>query len=274
MNRGVITFNGPDSLKRMLWWIVALITALAVAATTGLVLVGKLARRDDTSTWTSSHAISKVRINAAGGMVEVDGGSTGGTVTARQDIGWITSKPIVKYSWDKDTLVVAVSCSGGALLGSLNCQADVRLQVPAGTAVDAEAGSGPVVVNGVSGAVNLRSHSGPLTLSDVSGPVTLRSDSGPIEGDGLRSATVAVHSSSGPQSLNFASAPQSVAADSDSGPIDIALPRNTHYQATAGSKSGPASVDNSLDDPSSTGTVRATSSSGPVDIGYGSGNSN
>ncbi|MFC1400128.1 DUF4097 family beta strand repeat-containing protein [Streptacidiphilus cavernicola] len=270
MNRGVITFNGPDSVKRTLWWVVALVTALAVASTTGLLLVGKLARRDATSTWTSSHAISKVRINAAGGTVEVDGGPTGGTVTARQDVGWLTSRPVVNYTWDKDTLVVSVSCSGGALLGSLNCQADVRLQVPAGTAVDSVTDSGPVVVNRVSGAVNLRSRSGPLTVSDVSGPLTLSSDSGPVEGDGLRSATVAVHSSSGPQSLNFASAPQSVTADSDSGPIDVALPRNTHYQATASSRSGPASVDEGLDDPSSTGTVKVTSRSGPVDISYGS----
>jgi hypothetical protein len=273
MNRGVITFDGPDSLKRTLWWVVALITALAVASVTGLVLVGKLARRDATSSWTSSHPISLVRITAAGGTFEVVGGSAGGRVTVRQDIGWVTARPVVKYSWDQDTLVVAVSCSGGALLGSLNCQADVRLQVPAGTAVDAVSGSGPVVVNGLSGSVNVRSHSGPLTLSNVSGPVNLWSGSGPIEADGLRSATVAAHSSSGPLSLNFASAPQSVKADSTSGPIDIVLPQNTHYQVTASSRSGPPpSVDKGLDDPSSTGTVTANSRSGPVDVAYRSGN--
>ena len=272
MNRGVITFNGPDSLKRMLWWIVALLTALAVASATGMVLVGKLARRDATSGWTSSHPISLVRITAVGGTFEVDGGSTGGRVTVRQDLRWVTAKPVVRYSWDGDTLVVAVSCSGGSLLGPLNCQANVRLQVPAGTAVDSVSGSGPVVVNGVSGAVNLRSRSGPLTLSNVSGPVTLWSSSGPIEADGLRSATAAAHSSSGPLSLNFTGAPQSVKADSASGPIDIVLPRNTRYQVTASSRSGPPpSVDKGLDDPSSTGTVSATSRSGPVDIAYGSG---
>ncbi|TDT95315.1 putative adhesin [Streptomyces sp. 846.5] len=267
-----MTDRPSESLKRSLWWVVALLTALAVALTTGLVLVGKLARRDATETRSFSRPISRLRIDAAGGAFEVDGGSTGGRVTVRQDVGWITAKPVVTYSWDQDTLVVSVSCSGGALLGSFNCQADVRLQVPAGIAVDAETGSGAVVVNGVSGAVSLRSHSGPLTLSKVSGPVTLWSGSGPIEADGLRSATVTAHSSSGPQSLNFESAPQWVKAESTSGPIDIALPRNTHYRATASSRSGPPpSVDKGLDDPSSTGTVSATSRSGPVDIAYRSG---
>ncbi|MEY9838821.1 DUF4097 family beta strand repeat-containing protein [Streptacidiphilus sp. EB103A] len=263
-----MTDRPPDSLKRTLWWIVALLTALAVVSATGLVLVGKLARRDATATRSFSRPISLLKIHAAGGTFEVDGGSTGGRVTVRQDIGWVTAKPVVAYSWDQDTLVVSVSCSGVALLGSLNCQADVRLQVPAGIAVDAETGSGAVVVNGMSGAVSLRSHSGPLTLSNLSGPVTLWSGSGPIEADGLRSSTVTAHSSSGPQSLNFASAPEAVTAESTSGPIDIALPRNTRYQATASSRSGPASVDDGLNDPSSTGTVRATSRSGPVDIAY------
>ncbi|WP_084718727.1 DUF4097 family beta strand repeat-containing protein [Streptacidiphilus carbonis] len=270
MNRGVITFNGPDSLKQRLWWIVALITALVVACTTGLVLVGKLARRDATSGWTSSHPISRVRINSAGGTVEVHGGSTGGKVTVAQDIGWVTAKPKVDYSWDKDTLVLSVSCGGGPFLGSLNCQTDVRLQVPAGTAVDAESDSGAVMVDGVSGAVSLRSHSGPLNLHAVSGPLWLRSDSGPIEGDGLRSATVTARSASGPLSLNFAVAPQSVSAGSSSGPVDVLLPKHTRYQATATSRSGPASVDDGLDDPGSSATVRATSNSGPVDISYGS----
>ncbi|MFC1429588.1 DUF4097 family beta strand repeat-containing protein [Streptacidiphilus sp. N1-3] len=240
--------SGADP-RRRLWWVLALVTGLVVAATTGASLVTGLASDHASAARTLVHPVSALRIDNTGGSVEVDRGPAG-RVTLRQRLDWVLSRPRVGHHWDGDTLVVTVSCLGTHLLGSLDCHADLRIEVPADTAVQSVATSGPT------------------TVSRIAGALDLRSASGPIQCDGLRSARVRALSGSGPISLDFAAAPRTVGAESDSGPIDIGLPHGTRYRAAAHSTSGPASMDDGLDDPAAADTVTATSDSGPVDLAY------
>ncbi|MHA6759828.1 DUF4097 family beta strand repeat-containing protein [Streptacidiphilus sp. PAMC 29251] len=247
---GTRTGGSELRLRRRLWWALAAVTGLVVASLTGATLVSRIATQHSSGSYTSAHPLTLLRIDAGRGAVAIEAGPAGQLVL-RQDLGWVTSRPRVERHWDGDTLAVTVICPGaGGPLVLLGCQADVRIQVPAGTPVDAE------------------STSGALTVSGLSGALDLDSASGPIQGNDLRSALAQVRSASGPISLTFADAPHQVTARTSSGPIDIDVPRGDHYRATAQSDSGPASVDDGLDTPTAADTLTATSDSGPVDIAY------
>ena len=260
--------SGADPRRRRAWWIVALLTGLAVACCTGTFLVGRLAADHSSATRTITRPVKLLRIDDTGGSVTVDAGPPG-QVRLREDLDWVLRKPKVEHRWDGDTLLVTVLCpDGSGPFHALGCRADVRIEVPADTAVQSVAAAGSTTVSGISGAVDLSAGSGPVTLTAVVGPVTVSTASGPVQGDGLRSPRVQVQSTSGPITLNFAAAPAVATVGSTSGPIDIGVPRGPRYRATARSASGPASVGDGLDDPAATSLLTATSASGPVDIDY------
>lgn len=62
------------------------------------------------------------------------------------------------------------------------------ITVPAGTIVDASAGSGAIVVSGVERDVKASAGSGDITVSAIGGPVSLRTGSGSIAATGLAQA--------------------------------------------------------------------------------------
>lgn len=255
-----------EKLRRRLWRILALVTGVLVASTTGVLLVEAMALQHSSNDYAAARPVAAVEIDNSGGAVEVGAGPAG-LVTMHQQLGWVLERPIVQRSWDHDTLKLTVVCpSRGALVG-MGCQAEVRLRVPVGTAVHSLASTGDTTVTGLSGRLDLRSYSGTTTLRDVSGPVTVSSTSGPIQGDRLRSAQIRAQSLSGPVSLTFADPPSGVTASSSFGPVDVGVPRGAHYRVAEHSN-GPTSLDDGLDDPTATRTITADSRQGPVDVSY------
>lgn len=97
--------------------------------------------------------------------------------------------------------------------------ANLEIRVPAGSTVQVMAGSAPVNVSGVTGAVEVESASGPVRVHASSRRVEVVAQSGPVTVDG-QTGTLEVTAMSGPVRVN-ANVRQRVSIEALSGPVDL-----------------------------------------------------
>ena len=120
------------------------------------------------------------------------------------------------------------------------CSFNLRAVVPAGKPANVSAGSGNMVLRGLTGPVNAGSGSGNITDSALSGPqVTIAVGSGDIAVDGLTSQHVVASAGSGNISLTFGKVPSRVRVSNSSGNVSLVLPPGpTYYRVHAATDSG------------------------------------
>ncbi len=258
---------GEHRSHRRAWLAVALVTGLLVAVVTGAGLVNRVARQTYSGSAVYRDAISALSVANDDGDITVQPGRSG-EVTVSQQLDWDTVRPIVRVDRSGGTLRVNVRCDGEGPLGSLGCHADLTILVPPQTGLTSVSESGTVTVQRLAGPLDLRSTSGDIQLDAVSGPVQAATSSGPINGTGLRSGRLTARSDSGPVTVDFAAAPSQVGVDTDSGPVEVDLPRATRYRVTGTSGSGPRDITAALTDPTAPATITANTDSGPVTVDY------
>lgn len=158
--------------RRWIWALVALLTATALVAPVVLraSLKGSLQHRTGPAA-VYQRPVTALQIVAPGDAVQVTAGQSGELRLVDVE-SWLIVRPQVSTAWRGSTLVVRVTCPAPNLFE--DCEATLQIQVPAGTSVQASAGTGDIGVTGLSGALRLAATSGSIALADVTGPVLAR----------------------------------------------------------------------------------------------------
>jgi hypothetical protein len=260
--------TGPRPRRRWIWVLVALATAAVVVVPVTLRIALKAAihhefgpaviyRRDVTAL--------KVQTDA-GGSVMIRPGRDG-RVTITRTLQWVFGKPSVTQSWQDGVLRVAASCPRFDPFE--DCEASVTITVPAGTAVTAQAGSGSVVVTGMSGPLHLAATSGLLRVGRVSGPLWLSATSGFVAGrTGILSRTVYASVTTGSIALRLDAEPRLLTVGVRSGYANVMVPRGARYRVAGSYGPGILQIAPGLSDASSGRLLTATLGTGVVRIGY------
>lgn len=133
--------------------------------------------------------------------------------------------------------------------------ANLEVRVPAGSTVQVVAGSAPITVSGVTGAIDATSQGGPVTIQASSRRVEVVAQSGPVTIDG-QTDVLDVTAMSGPVRVN-ANVRQRANIEALSGPVDLL---GSVGEAHVNAVSGPVRVANA------TGRVEVEAVSGNVHV--------
>lgn len=260
--------TGPRPRRRWIWVLVALATAGVVIVPVTLRVALKVAIHHQFGpvvTYRRDVTALNVRTDA-GGSVTIRAGQDG-RIAITRTLQWVFGKPGVTQSWHDGVLNVGATCPKFDPFE--DCQADVTISVPAGTAVTAEAGAGSVVVTGISGSVHLAATSGLLRVGRVSGPLWLSATSGFVAGrTGLSSPQVYASVTSGSIALRLDAGPRLLTVGVGSGYANVMLPRGFSYRIVGSDGPGTLQIAPGLSDPGSARLLTATIGTGEVKIGY------
>ena len=214
--------------------------------------------------------ISDLQVQANGGTVVTIRAGLPDQVTVSGFLSWALGKPTITQSWHGGTLHVGATCPKFDPFGG--CQVMLVVSVPAGTAVQAQAGAGSMTVTGLSGPVHLTGTSGILVARDDSGPVWATVTSGSVVArSGLTSQHFYASATSGQIALAFSAGPRTVSVGLGSGSADITVPAGSRYRIVRSLGSGLLNVAPGLSDAGSDLVLTATVGSGVARIGYPAG---
>jgi hypothetical protein len=257
-------------VRRRLWWVLALVTAVTVALTTGGSMVGRLVSQATTASGSYTDGVTMLDLDVTAGSVEINPGPPG-VVKVSQEINWTSTKPTVDVREDQvtHTLRIHASCDSFGPFSAWGCGVGLRITAPPQTVVRTVTRSGSVFVDGLTGPLDLTTTSGSITVQDVTGNLQATTSSGAISGQGLRSASAVAETGSGSMDLTFAVAPKHLEAGTGSGSIDLIVPRNSHYRVNQNTGSGHTDVAQGLDDSASPNLLSLSVGSGVADVEYG-----
>ncbi len=170
-------------------------------------------------------AITEVRLSGGTGSVELRPG-TGARVDIHRTVHYFAPfrrRPGVTHRID-GTVLYLDTTAGTSF--PFYVAVDYVVGVPAGTRVSGRLSSGRLRLTGV-GPVDVKTSSGSITLTAVNGDITARSSSGSITARELRSASIAVATTSGRISLDLVE-PGDVRATASSGSITVTVPGGSY----------------------------------------------
>lgn len=188
-----------------------------------------------------SGPVSAVVIHGGSGSIDVTGSSRS-TVTVSQQVSYSKTPPNATHSLRAGTLTISYSCPV-----EIVCGVTYDVQVPRGVAVTVTAGAGAI------------------TLTSLNGTVSARAAAGLITAVGLRSATASFTSNAGGVFASFASAPRSLTANTNVGPITLTVPGSAAYRISTHTFVGSATVTVHRSD-SSAHSISARSDLGSISI--------
>jgi hypothetical protein len=213
---------------------------------------------------TFTESFTTLEIDSDGGSVRVEGTSERETVVVASLRRGLRA-PKHSESLIGDRLVLDSDCP--AFFTSL-CGVSYTVRVPAHVAVVVSSGGGGVRVSDLSGPVDISSSGGGVRATGVSGPLRMRSSGGGVTGEALRSTDVDASSSGGGVRLMFATAPQTVRAQSSGGGVTVEVPNTPEaYRLDVTSSGGGVSA-SVRSDPTSSRLIDVHSSGGGVTVRY------
>ncbi|MBB4929491.1 hypothetical protein F4561_000311 [Lipingzhangella halophila] len=253
--RGLFAASSKEPGRRHLGWLlIGAFVAVAALVVGGLSAVGGISTSQTAQEESFGDADEVVVDNRTSGDVRVTG-TSGDAVTVERTVrDTLMSSAHEQVGMDgASTVNVDAGCDGIAFFGG--CQVDYRIGVPEGTAVQADAHSGEVRVNAVTGEVAVSTSSGEVRANRVEGDLTVDTTSGgmrleEIDGDMDLEAT------SG--SIWASGSGGSIQVDATSGSIQLMPDDATDVEASA--SSGSINVHGSF------ATLDTNASSGSVDI--------
>ncbi|MFI1362231.1 DUF4097 family beta strand repeat-containing protein [Streptomyces griseochromogenes] len=185
-----------------------------------------------------SAPVHKLVIKGGTGDVRVTGGGSTVRVTERQS--YRSAPPHTTHSTAADgTLTLTYDCQ--------DCGVDYDVRVPTGTAVSVDEGTGDV------------------SLTALGGPVKADTGTGTITGTRLTAQEARLTTQTGGVRAAFSRPPAVVHATTQTGSVDIAVPRGTPYAVQAGAQTGKVDVgvDRADDSPRS---ITARAQTGDVTV--------
>jgi hypothetical protein len=250
------------------WRLIGAVVLVVVIAGGGLFAWRVFAQggaRHETQTATLDHAVTKVVFDGiASNDVSVHGRDDVRAVTVRRTLHWTGARPQISEVWNGDVLTVTVDCTDWIMP---SCGIDYDVDVPAGTAIEADLTSGDIAVAGISGPVRVHTTSGDIRLTEVrSDTVSADTTSGDLIGDGLAMRSLTAESTSGDVRLTYATAPLVVKATATSGDVTVTMPRSDiGYRVRIDTTSGDESSDIGNND-NGTGEITIAATSGDVRV--------
>ena len=243
---------------------------IGVAVSVALILGGgwwaasQLTESDETKQLEFPVSGTSLRVETSDNDVEIRTGDVSKiTVTRTAARNVFSDDPEENY----EDGVLELKKTGCGFLSFGSCDTHYVIQIPKDLAVKVETSSGEIVAIGLEKGAELKTSSGKIELHTVSGDIKAESSSGDIEGQALSEGQYQAKSSSGEITLEFASAPLAVDAETSSGEVKIEVPGADTYAVEVETNSG--ETDNLLkQDPAATRKIRAKSSSGDVKLEY------
>lgn len=201
---------------------------MPIAVVGGLLIVGMNQGRSERSELVPTsigHAITAVQIKSSTGDVKVSTGARAGTLelTRRLPRDVASSGYAADQRWDGTTLVLTPEANCGS--SKAGCSIDYSLEVPEGTRITVETGSGDVQLDGTLGVIAAKTGSGDVELDD------------------LRSASVSASTGSGDIDVSLKSAPDTLNLATGSGDVKAKLPEEATYDVVKSTRSGDEKVD-------------------------------
>jgi hypothetical protein len=187
--------------------------------------------------------------------------STDGDVHVRTTVSYGLGEPELVEDATPAGVRLDATCSG---VLATHCEVDYVVEVPPSFAVFVEGTFGDVTVSGLTGPVTVDRSNGDVALFDLAGALDVTTRTGVISGNGLRSDVVRAETRSGDVQLGLLEPPRTLAVDSATGEVDIAVPA-TGYRVDARSASGETTVLVPTD-PAAPGTIVVGSGSGNVRV--------
>jgi hypothetical protein len=162
--------------------------------------------------------VTSVVIDGGSGSVDVTG-TSGSAVTVSQRAAYSSTPPATSHVLRGSTLTVSYTCPT-----ELVCGVSYDVRVPADVAVSVSTSAGAVTLTSLAGAVSARAAAGLVTAVDLrSGVASFKSDAGGVV-------------------ATFSTAPRSVTAVTDVGPITLTVPGSVAYQVDAHAVVGTSTI--------------------------------
>ncbi|MFE4604854.1 DUF4097 family beta strand repeat-containing protein [Kitasatospora indigofera] len=175
------------------------------------------------------------------GDIRVTGGGAAVRVTERRT--YRAAEPVATHTTADGTLTLGYRCPDG------DCGVGYDIEVPAGTVVRVENGTGDV------------------TLSGLGAEVDVRTDTGDVRASGLTSPTVRLQARTGGVSASFRPGPATVRADTRTGDVRVQVPREGTYAVEAATRTGDVKVGVAGDDTAAR-RITARTETGNVTVGH------
>jgi hypothetical protein len=193
------------------------------------------------TTFTVTARVTSLVVKGGAGSITVTGSSRAG-IAVSQHSSYTNTPPAMTHAVSGTTLTLTYTCPGEFV-----CGVSYDIQVPRGVAVQA---------SGAAGAI---------TLTSLAGPVSAQTTTGLISATGLDSPTASLKSRAGGINATFTSAPASVHASTNVGPISISVPRSASYHVELRTFVGSKTVTVPVDD-ASPHAISASSDLGSITI--------
>jgi hypothetical protein len=259
--------EGSQSEREPFWrnrswrtWFVAGVVALVVLVAL-CAWVGSLLRSTDNKSL-SFPGVTQLEIDVGSGDVELVASQTA-DVEVQAKSTYYFRAPSSTAASSGGALRLGQEC-GGLRIG--RCSTHWRVAVPAGVTVGAKVRHGSLSANGLQGSAGLRTSNGSLTVRKSYGSLTLDSTGGKITGSELSSLDVKAASDGGRVKLGFTSAPVNVDVRTDSGDVEVQVPKKSGAFAVVGeSPQGKVTIDVQTD-ANSPRHITARSASGDVSV--------
>jgi hypothetical protein len=179
---------------------------LALAGCGALAKIGTASHYPPAKAFTISGRVTAVVIDDDGGSIDVTGSSRS-TVLVSPQLSYSKTPPVVRHVLSGTTLTLSYACPSQVI-----CGVSYTVQVPRDVAVRVSTGADAI------------------TLTSLSGPVTAKADAGFITAVDLRSATVNLKANAGGIVATFASAPTTLQASTNLGPVTLTVPGTVAYK--------------------------------------------
>lgn len=159
-----------------------------------------------------NNAAGTIRVTAATGssQIHVVQKASGGAVGSHQVSG--------------SSATIAARCPGGVRVGVHGCNMGYQIAMPASVPLNVEGGAGQVTLQG-----------GPDNVHVATG-------AGEVQGTGLGRGAYNVTTGIGQVGLTFTAAPTQVKVSTDTGAINVTVPKNAAYQVRTSSELGEKNI--------------------------------
>jgi len=207
-------------VARAVWITLGGILAIAALGWGTYNVISILAHEEHTERSTFESAeVSALAVENENGSVTITA-APGDTVTVVAEVsnGWKSTE--VSTELVDGVLELRADCP---VFVSPWCSVDYTVSIPADRPVTVD-GSGSVRVRGMTASVDIDSDDGRVELDDIGGTIDVSNDDGRIVGRRLTSRSVDATNQNGSIELSFLDPPQSVAAHTSNGSIDVVVP--------------------------------------------------
>lgn len=237
------------------------LVAVVLALLLVFLIVSVALQRTESGRFIVAEPVDTVRLDLSVGRVELVAGEDD-SVEVAYTRRYTWSAPRLDRTARDGVLILGGGC-GGAWYGVV-CSVDYRVTLPADTEIVGSTSAGDIVLDGLSGRVDVATSAGDVDAFAPSGPLQLRSSAGDVTITDATSLQIDARTSAGDVEVGALEPPDRIVAETSAGDVDILVPDEA-YDVTAETTAGDVIV-GVVDDPSAERSIRVRTSAGDVSV--------